>query len=250
MEKVTHSMSYYTNRINTLIDKVLEIDNSNSDVVKQCESIKKNSSEIMDVFTNGGRGYHKDVCKIVLKMVKQVDNLLIDYRTNAKQSKIINKIYPHLDGLLSKTAAGSDEYAYLKTKLDTLVSVDKVLFGEDNSTENSIYYIFSKLVDLNLVKPSVLNLDKHGRYYWDINEITIPSYKKHILARLLSAITDCAYNSDTGMHDFGWNFKNVIDALITDRGVIINAIKYSHIFDYDTIAVKFYNEYSIMTELD
>ena len=36
MNKVTHSVSYYTNRINTLIDKVLEIDNSISDIVKQC----------------------------------------------------------------------------------------------------------------------------------------------------------------------------------------------------------------------
>lgn len=138
MEKVTHSMSYYTNRINTLIDKVLEIDNSNSDIVKQCESIKANSSEIINIFTNSGKSY-RDICKITLKMVKQVDKLYISTDINGKQSKIIKKIYSHLDGLLYKTNIGTDEYAYLKVRLDTSIPIDKVLFGDNNATENSIH---------------------------------------------------------------------------------------------------------------
>ncbi len=252
MNKVTHSMSYYTNRINTLIDKVLELDNnSDAGLIKHCESIKKNSSEIMDVFTNH-KMYHKIICKIVLKMVKQVDNLLIDDSTNTKQSKIINKIYPHLDGLLYRTVVGDDEYALLKTRLNEehgLIQY-RIPFGDSNATEDSIHYVFSRLFDLNLVEHTLLNLDKHDRYYWDINELKIPSHKKHILARLLLAITNCAYDADTDTYDFGWDFRSVVNALISDKNMIISTIQYADKFDYDIIAVKFYNEYLIMSELD
>lgn len=250
MKKITHSISYYTNRINTLIDKVLEIDNSNSDVVKQCESIKKNSLEIMDIFTNSGKSYHRDICKIALKIVKQVDKLYISTDINGKQSKIIKKIYSHLDGLLYRINIGADEYAYLKLRLDTSIPIDKVPFGDNNATENSIHYISSKLADLNLIRSSVVNLDKYDRYYWDMNELSIPGYKKHVLARLLLAITNCAYDADTDTYDFGWDFRSVVNALTVDKDMVINTMQYASRFDYDIIAVNLYNGYLIMTELD
>lgn len=250
MKKITHSMRYYTNKINALIDKVLEL-NIDSDIVKQCEDIKANSSEIMNAFINR-KDYHKAICKIALKTIKQVRELQMDVNINNKQSKIIDKIYPHLDDLLYKTAVGGNEYVLLKTGLnEEHKSIPyKILFGDSNATENSIYYIFSRLFDLNLVEHTVLNLDKHDRYYWDINELKIPSHKKHILAKLLLAITNCAYDADTDTYDFGWDFRSVANALISDKNMIISTIQYADKFDYDIISVKFYNEFLIMSEFD
>ena len=83
-----------------------------------------------------------------------------------------------------------------------------------------------------------------------MNELSIPGYKKHVLARLLLAITNCAYDADTDTYDFGWDFRSVVNALTVDKDMVINTMQYASRFDYDIIAVNLYNGYLIMTELD